>query len=90
MGISGGDPAALAGASTSLGDVSTDLAGDACTVAGLGKQAAGAAPGRVGHLADTALAAIGGALTAAATLAEGLSQGASTAGDQLVKATGGR
>lgn len=90
MGFSGGDPTALSSCSGRLGDLSVDLAGDAAHPARLADRAGGAAPDHVGELAETALAALGGSLVGASTLAAALSPGAAVAADQLVKATGGR
>ena len=90
MPFAGGDPDELQDAATALEALSQDLTGDALTVAAQGRAAAAAAgdPG-VADLVETALAAVGGAAVATASLLGGLSRGATTAGGQLVRATGG-
>lgn len=75
--------------SRALDTLSGDLAQDAVTIARHGKAAASAAPDDVGHLAETVLAAIGGAVTGGSTLVEGLSVAVSQYGERLVKVTGG-
>lgn len=90
MAYAGGDPDALAATSTQLGGLAGDLAGDAVAVKGQGGAAAAAVgDGGLAALAETALAAVGGAVVATSTLVAGLSRAASTAGDQLDVATGG-
>ncbi|WP_148076651.1 hypothetical protein [Cellulomonas sp. PhB150] len=74
---------------TGLDHLSADLSRDASQVATQGKSAASAAgDAQVADLAETALAAIGGVVLATATIVQGLSEGSSTAGTQLRRATG--
>lgn len=89
MGFAGGDPQALGVVATGLDQLSTDLAGDAAEIARQGKLAAGAAgDGQVADVAESALAAIGGVVVATAAIVQGLADGSTTAGGQLVRATG--
>ena len=89
MAFAGGDPSRLRAASRSLSTLSEDLTGDALTATGQGREAASAAgDAQVAQLAETALAAVGGALMATAALVSGLSEGSTTASDQLLTATG--
>ena len=89
MGFAGGDPQQLATASRGLGHLADDLATDATAIARHGRDAASAAgDGQVADAAETALAAIGGAVLATATVVRGLGDGATTAGTQLHQATG--
>jgi len=90
MPFAGGDPDELQDTASALEALSQDLTGDALAVAAQGRAAAASAgdPG-VADLVETALAAAGGAAVATAALVSGLSRGATTAGGQLVRATGG-
>jgi len=89
LGFAGGDPHALSAASQGLDALSSDLTQDATELVKHGKSAAShAGDGQVADLAETALAAIGGVLVGTATIVEGLSKGATTAGSQLRRATG--
>lgn len=89
MGFAGGDPARLSSASRGLDTLAADLAGDASTIARQGADAAASAGDpQVAELAETALAAIGGAVVATAAVVQGLADGATTAGTQLRRATG--
>jgi len=72
-----------------LDGLSGDLAQDAVAIARQGKKAASAAPDEIGDLANTVLAALGGAVTGASARVEGLSVAATWCADQLVKVTGG-
>lgn len=90
MGFAGGQPAQLQEVSGTLSALSEDLTADAVAATAQGKAAAShAGDAQVAGLAETALAAIGGAVMATATLVGGLADGATTAADQLVTATGG-
>lgn len=89
MGFAGGDPRELQTISTGLSTLASDLSGDATEIARQGRSAAAhAGDGQVADLAETALAAIGGVVVAAAAIAQGLAQGTTTAGTQLRRATG--
>ncbi|WP_028045504.1 hypothetical protein [Cellulomonas sp. URHE0023] len=89
MGFAGGDPHQLEVVGKGLGALSSDLAGDATQIARQGKLAGAAAgDGHVADLAESALAAIGGVVVAAATVVQGLAEGSTTAGAQLLQATG--
>ncbi|WP_337059730.1 hypothetical protein [Kineococcus sp. G2] len=90
MSFAGGDPIQLQVASAGLRALSEDLVGDALALTAQGRSAAAlAGDGTVASLVETALAAVGGAVLATSALVSGLSQGATTAGDQLQRATGG-
>lgn len=89
MGFAGGDPQALATASRGLATLSDDLATDATAIARHGREAAAVAgDAQVADAAETALAAVGGAVVATATVVRGLADGATTAQTQLQQATG--
>jgi len=89
MGFAGGDPRELQQVSTGLSTLSSHLAGDATEIARQGRSAAAhAGDPQVADLAETALAAIGGVVVATAAIVQGLSEGATTAGTQLRRATG--
>lgn len=85
----GGDPSRLASAGTLLTWLSEDLASDAVTGKGHGQDAAGAAAGEVGVLAEIAVASASAALVAGSVLVAALSSGANVSGDHLIDATGG-
>ncbi|NAZ83919.1 hypothetical protein GTR02_19080 [Kineococcus sp. R8] len=90
MTFAGGNPDQLQETATALDTLSQDLTGDALALTGQGRSAgACAGDATVAGLAETALAAVGGAVLATATVVAGLSQGATTAGGQLETATGG-
>lgn len=89
MAFAGGDPTDLRAVAVTLTTLSGDLTADALAMASQGRSAAAdAGDGQVADLAETALAALGGAVLATATLVSGLAQGSTTAADQLVTATG--
>ncbi|SFJ62611.1 hypothetical protein [Cellulomonas sp. KH9] len=90
MAFAGGDPARLRAASRALGTLAEGLTDDALAARDRGREAAAAAgDGHIAQLAESALAAVGGALVATAVVVSGLAQGTTTASDQLVGATGG-
>lgn len=90
MAFAGGRPTELRDVSRTLSTLSGDLSADALAVKAEGHAAAGAAgDGHVADLAETVLAALGGAVMATATLVGGLADGSTTAADQLLTATGG-
>ena len=91
MAFAGGDPETLSGAAHGLAALAEDLAHDASAVAGLGRRrSAAAGDPEVARLLEAALAVTGGVLVAAGSIAHGLATGATTAGEQLTVATGGR